>query len=429
MRDNARSAAVRMLMRTFGDGGYSNLVLDQVLKTSELPPEERRLCTMLYYGVTERFLTLDYVLRQYTGRLPEKLDPEVRFTLLLGLYQLKYCAGIPEHAAVNETVKLCAMLRKKSATGFVNAILRRFVREGKEIPVPQDLALAQEVRWSAPSAFIRRVTDEHGADFAEAFFENSLLPPPTVIRLNTLRADADAIAALHPVQSELLPDAYLTEAGGIADTPEFRDGLFHVQDTASQLCCAILNPQPGETVLDLCAAPGGKSFTIAERMENRGTVYAFDLHPHRVKLIGEGAARLGITCIRTEVQDAAVHRDDLPQADRILCDVLCSGLGVIRRKPEIKYKPLERFNDLPEVQYRILENAAGYLRPGGTLVYSTCTVLRAENEDVVGRFLAAHPDFRPVPLQEFGFAAGQATFSPAIGNCDGFFAARLRKEA
>ena len=428
MKDNARSAAVRLLLRTFGDGGYSNLMLDRTLAASDLSAEEKRLCTTLYYGVTERYLTLLYVLRHLSGRPPEKLDPEVRFILLLGLYQMKYCSGIPARAAVNETVNLCGMFRKKSASGFVNAVLRRFQREGMEIPLPEDTLAAQEVRWSVPAALIRKLTDEQGAAFAEAFFENSLQPPPTVIRLNPLRATAEDIAALHPVQSRLLPGAFMTDVTNIAGTEEFRKGFFHVQDTASQLCCAIVDPQPGETVLDVCAAPGGKSFTLAERMQDKGTLYALDLHAHRVRLIEEGAQRLGLTCIRAAVQDASQHSDALPPADRVLCDVPCSGLGVLRRKPEIRYKPLDSFARLPEVQLRILENASGYLKPGGTLVFSTCTVSKDENEAVVERFLQTHTEFHPVPLTEFGFSEGWATFSPAFENCDGFFAARLRKE-
>jgi 16S rRNA (cytosine967-C5)-methyltransferase len=167
---------------------------------------------------------------------------------------------------------------------------------------------------------------------------------------------------------------------------------------------------------------------MAQMMENRGTVLAFDLHEHRAKLIDDGAKRLGLTCISARTGDASQFSLDLPKADRILCDVPCSGFGVIRRKPEIRYKPLTDFQELPELQYRILENAARYLKKGGTLVYSTCTVLQAENEAVVERFLAAHPEFELVPLTEFGFSQGYAVFSVLYDNCDGFFAARLRRK-
>ncbi len=224
-----------------------------------------------------------------------------------------------------------------------------------------------------------------------------------------------------------LDNAYTVICTDIRSLAAFQNGMFHVQDLSSQLCCAILAPQAGETVLDLCAAPGGKSFTIAERMENTGRVLAFDLHEHRAELIRSGAQRLGLTCIEARTGDASGFDPEMPQADRILCDVPCSGLGVIRRKPEIKYKPLSEFAALPELQYAILENAARYLKTGGTLVYSTCTILKAENEDVVKRFLASHPEFELVPLTEFGFSEGCATFSVLYDNCDGFFAARMRK--
>lgn len=428
---NARYTAVKLLMRTFRDGGYSHLLLDKELAASDLSKDDKRLCALLYYGVTERLLTLEHVVQTYSGKPLAKLDDEVRCILCLGIYQLKYCDTIPARAAVNETVKLCSMLRKRSAAGFVNAVLRHFQRDGLEIRYPDtpDDDAVQQIRWSAPAALIAKVRAEQGTVFAEQFFEDSLRTPPVTIRLNTCRAVPADIAALHPVESTRLADAYFTDAGNVAGRPEFRNGLYHVQDLSSQLCCAVLAPQPGETVLDVCAAPGGKSFTIAERMQNRGTVYAFDLHTHRVKLIRDGAERLGLTCIQTAVQDAAVHRPDMPAADRILCDVPCSGLGVIRRKPEIKYKPLDSFADLPALQYRILETAGTYLKPGGVLVYSTCTISKDENERVVERFLAAHPEFVTDPLTEFGFSEGWATFSPAFDNCDGFFAARLRREA
>lgn len=267
-------------------------------------------------------------------------------------------------------------------------------------------------------------------EFAESFFADSLQTPPTTIRLNPLRGMVQALEEEGgtPVPMKRLAHAYTISATDVRKFDAFQKGMFHVQDLSSQLCCAILDPQPEEIVLDMCAAPGGKSFTIAERMGNRGRVLAFDLHEHRVKLITDGTKRLGLSCIEAKIGDAAVFDPEMPQADRILCDVPCSGFGVIRRKPEIKYKPLSEFAELPKIQYSILENAAKYLKKGGTLVYSTCTILRRENEEVVERFLDAHPEFELVPLTEFGFDEGYATFSVLYDNCDGFFAARLRRK-
>lgn len=428
--ESARYLAVQLLGRTEEEGSYSNLLLDKALAASKLSPADKKLCAQLYYGVTERRLTLLHILRCYSKKPPEKLDAVIRNILFLGLYQLAYCEKIPDRAAVNESVVLTKQFRKASASGFVNAVLRSFLRDNKEIKLPKDRWKAMEVQYSVPEALIRKVTEEHGMEFAEAFFADSLNPPPTTIRLNPLQGTADALEeeGLVPVPVKRLAHAYHISCADVRKSAAFQKGMFHVQDLASQLCCAILDPQAGETVLDLCAAPGGKSFTIAERMEDQGRVLAFDLHAHRAELIRQGAERLGLSCIEAAVGDAAAFDPDLPQADRILCDVPCSGLGVIRRKPEIKYKPLSEFAELPDLQHAILENAAKYLKPGGTLVYSTCTISKAENEAVVERFLKAHADFELVPLTEFGFTEGYATFSVLYDNCDGFFAARLRRK-
>ncbi len=426
----ARATAVKLLIKTFEENGYSNLLLDKALAESGLSSQEKAFCTQLYYGVTERLLTLEYILRTYSEKkTPEKMDIPVKYILYLGFYQMKYCDSIPDSAAVNESVRLAGYFRKKSAAGFINAILRKFQRAGKNIPLTGDKWQDMQVQYSAPAELLKKITEEHGEKFIQTFFEDSLRPPPNLIRVNSLKQDLSALEELHPEKLEMLEYAYRIQAADVRKTKAFQNGLFHVQDLASQLCCQILDPKPEETILDMCAAPGGKSFTIAEMMQNRGKLYAFDLHPHRVKLIQDGAERLGLTCVHSGVQNAAQYHQDMPQADRILCDVPCSGLGVIRRKPEIKYKSLESFAGLPEIQYQILETAARYLKSGGILVYSTCTVLKQENEQVILKFLASHPEFSPVPLKEFGSSSGWMTFSPAFAGCDGFFAARLQRKA
>ena len=428
--NSARAIAVNLLMKTFEEQSYSNLLLDKALADAGLSAQEKALCTQLYYGVTERFLTLEHLLRVYSEKKPpEKLDIPVKYILYLGFYQMKYCDKIPDSAAVNESVKLAGYFRKKSASGFINAILRKFQRSGKEIPLTGEKWQDMQIQYSAPVCLLKRVTEEHGEAFAKAFFEDSLRPPPCVIRVNPLKADAALLQELSPEKLNISEYAYWVQITDIRKSKAFQKGMFHVQDTASQLCCQILAPEKGQTVLDMCAAPGGKTFTLAEMMQNQGTLYAFDLHPHRVKLIQEGAERLGLTCVHTDVQNAAQYQKDLPKADRILCDVPCSGFGVIRRKPEIKYKSLESFETLPELQYQILETSAKYLKSGGILVYSTCTILKQENEEVVMKFLNAHPEFEPVPLKEFNSEKGWMTFSPAYADCDGFFAAKLRRKS
>lgn len=424
---NARATAVTLLLRTFKDEGYSNFVLDKALAESSLPAQEKAFCTQLYYGVIERLLTLEYLLEVYSGKKPEKLDDPVKYILYLGFYQLKYCDKIPDSASVNESVKLAGYFRKKSASGFINAVLRKFQRSGKKIPLTVNQWLNLQVNYSAPMALLQKVISEHGEAFAETFFKDSLCPPPCTIRCNPLR-NGD-LQELNPKPYSILENAFRVDMPDLRKTKAFQQGLFHVQDLSSQLCCKVLNAKAGETVLDMCAAPGGKSFTIAEYMQNQGHVYAFDLHPHRVKLIQQGAERLGLTCVHTDVKNATEYDSKMPMADKILCDVPCSGFGVIRRRPEIKYKSLASIQGLPELQYQILENASKYLKSGGILVYSTCTIFRQENQDVVQRFLDCHNDFELVILKELNISEGWAVLSAEYADCDGFFIAKLRRKA
>lgn len=426
--ESARTLAVRLLLRTFSEGGYSNILVDKSLKESGMSEQDKRLCSLLYYGTAERLLTLEYIAEAYSSRPLEKLDNSVKYILYMGLYQLLYCEKIPERASVNETVKLCSIFRKKSASGFVNAVLREFLRKGKAIPPAGDIWKDRQMKYSAPMDLIQRVWEEQGETFARAFFESSLQKTSVTIRLNTIRARPEDIPELQEIPECPVKNAYYLNVADISGMEAFQKGYFHVQDLSPQICCEILNPQKGETILDVCSAPGGKTFTIAEMMENQGHIYAFDLHPNRVRLIQQGAERLGLSCIHAEVQNAKQFRENMPIADRILCDVPCSGLGVIRRKPEIKYKSLETFADLPEIQYEILENSAKYLKKGGILVYATCTILKAENENVIERFLKSHPEFSPVPLAELKESEGYKTFTAEEADCDGFFVARLRKE-
>lgn len=424
---------VRLLDKTFGAQGYSNIALDRALRDSDLNPQQKSRMSALYYGVIERLPELDYVLSRYSKKPPEKLDPTVRNLLRCGVYQLAHMR-IPDNAAVNECVNACKKLRYTSASGFVNAVLRGFVRDGKQIPVPKDPALRCQVQYCAPDWLIKQLSSEYGESVMDALLTDALGRPPVTLRRNPLAGDASAfLRAMGDISVEkhpLLPDCYRVQGGDVTRTDAFAQGMFHVQDLASQLCCLALDPQPGDTVLDLCAAPGGKSFTLAELMEDRGQLYAFDLHTNRVKLIAQGAQRLHLQCVHAQTGDASIHNPELPQADRVLCDVPCSGLGVIRRKPEIKYKDPAAFAGLPPVQAKILENAARYVKPGGYLVYSTCTLSRAENDGVVDGFLQQHPEFEGVSfLETLGepFGNWKVTLHPGCFGSDGFFMAKLKR--
>lgn len=433
-----RLTVVKMLMKMESSEAYSNLLLDHAFNEAELSDRDKAFAAALFYGVLERRLTLDHVIRTNSKIAFEKLDKAAVQILRTGLYQLLYMPSVPESAAVNESVKMCKKLKCFSAQGFVNGMLRSFIRSGKKISY---LGISPEkrlsVEYSCPEWLTEKFISEYGMDFAVRALKASVGKPPVYARVNVLRTTTDKVIAelsKHRIKAAPYPGLVncirLEKAGDIEKCAPFRQGLFHVQDISSQLCCLTLRPVVNETVLDVCAAPGGKSFTLAELMGNNGKLYSMDLHDMRVGLIEDGAARLGIKIITAMQNDASKFNGALPQADRVLCDVPCSGFGVIRRKPEIKYKPPEEFAGLPEIQYQILETSARYVKSGGTLVYSTCTLSRAENDDVADRFAASHPEFMPIvqPVPLFAPGDYKRTYCPDENGGDGFFTASFRRK-
>lgn len=434
---DARTTAAKLLMRMENSGSYSNILLDHALSASDLSERDKAFAAALFYGVTERQLTLDYVIEKNSNLPFSKLDKNAVIVLRMGIYQILYMPSVPESAAVNESVKLCKRLKLFHAVGFVNGLLRGFIRGGKRLDFE---GLSDEERLSVEFSCPRWLTDkwtaEYGAEDARKILEASIGAPPIYARVNTLRAsEEEVVRALKKdgVKAEVFPRLggciRLEKTGDIEKTQAFKDGLFHIQDVSSQLCCLTLRPIVNETVLDICAAPGGKSFTMAELMGNNGRVISMDLYEQRVKLIADGAERLGLRIVEPRVNNAVSFNEDLPQADRVLCDVPCSCLGTIRRKPEIKYKN-EDFSELPRLQRAILEIAARYVKVGGTLVYSTCTLSKAENEGVAEEFARAHDDFSPI-VQTLSYDrapnASMRTFFPEKDGGDGFFTAAFRR--
>jgi len=428
---NARFLAVELLDRTFKNNGYSNIQLRAGLEKSGLDERDRHFCSMLYYGVIERKITLDYIISQLSNRNADKIDSIVLNILRTGIYQLLYADSIPDNAAVNESVNLAKLFHKKSASGFVNAVLRNFIRKNKVYAVPMDILISSSVKYSAPVELIESLISDYGIGKMDILLSDSLNAPPVTIRENTLKEDSQNILEkIGAEKSGVIPDCYNLKCGDITVLDEFRKGYFHVQDLSSQLCCMALNPSENDKVLDLCSAPGGKAFTMAQLMKGKGEIYAFDLHEKRVGLIRNGAERLGISNIKALVGDAVVFNPDLPKFTKILCDVPCSGIGVIRRKPEIKYRNLSDYEKLPEIQYKILENALNYLAPGGELVYSTCTLRRVENDDIIDRLLENHGGIEGLPfLENLGepFGDYKASIFPDFFGSDGFFISKIRK--
>ncbi len=434
----ARSAVLQALLQMEKQDGYSNVVLDQVLHNAGLDRRDSALASTLFYGVLERRLTLDYWLRQCLRDPKKKPDAAAMAALRCGAYQIMYLDRVPDSAAVNETINALKTMGRERLSGFVNGVLRGLLRKKGELTLPEgDEVSAMSLRFSVPEELIRLWQRSYGKAVTLQLLESFSEHPALYIRVNRLRCSVDQLRerlAKHGVKLTPLScvegAAVLENVGSPSELPEFQEGLFHVQDLSAQMVCKLLDPIPGVTVCDCCAAPGGKSFTIAQ--ETEGPVYAFDLYSSRVKLITDGAKRLGLDKIEAGLNDAARGFGSMPQVDRMLCDVPCSGFGVIRRKPEIRYRSLEQFKELPELQYTILRQAAEKVKPGGVLVYSTCTLNPAENAQVAERFLKENNGFEPMKI-DCGIQRcidepeHMLTMTPFSGASDGFFAARFRK--
>ena len=409
---------------------WSNRILDSLLKQARFNEQDAAFASALYYGVLERCLTLDACIKKYSNTNIKRLHPVIRQILRVGVYQILYMDSVPDNAAVNESVKLSKAVLQNSFSKYVNAVLRAFLRGGAAAPVPEEpLDARLSVQYSCSRELVRLWLEAYGPRRTEAFLAATLGRPPLYLRVNTLRIAPDKLMGMLTdrgftvTDEERLPCCLAVSGGGSpAALPEYAAGLFHVQDRSSQLCAAALDARPGQRVLDACAAPGGKAFTIAQMMEDKGELVACELYENRTGPMGERARELGIHIIRPLTLDTSLPHPELGTFHRVLCDVPCSGLGTIRRKPEIKYKKLEEFEEIPNIQYKILENAANYIQTGGRIIYSTCTLNPAENEDVVARFLDCHPRFSNVPLE--GELSGNTLINADDG--DGFFVCALQ---
>lgn len=433
---NTRAITLKLLKKIHIDKSYSNILLDKTLSEIDCSAQEKKFISALFYGVIERTITLDAVINKYSKIKTKKLDTDVLLILRLGIYQLLYMDSVPDSAAVNESVKLAKKSKNPSLSGFVNGVLRSFIRNEKALPEGNSKTEKLSVQYSCPEWLIDKWFLEYGEDNAVSMLESSLGKAPVTIRLNTIKMpEKDIISVLesdgYSIEETFIKNCYKISGGvSVESSKAYQLGLFYVQDISSQLCSLSLDACEGESVIDVCAAPGGKTFTTAIKMNNSGNVYSFDLHENRVKLINDGAERLGLTNVSAKQNNALVYNGELPLADRVLCDVPCSGLGVIRRKPEIKYKNPDDFKELPDIQYNILETSAKYLKSGGILIYSTCTLSKAENDDIVNRFLKEHPEFTGVSINPEieKLSDWCATIIPEYFDSDGFFIAKFKRD-
>lgn len=447
---SAREVALQALCRIEQYGAYANLVLNGLLRQSQLDARDRAFATELTYGTVRWKGQLDWVLGHFVTRPLASQHPIVRNVLRLAAYQLIHLESIPEHAVCSEAVRMTKQHRAtRHAAGFVNAVCRAVARGWKNLEAPDrhtDPVQHLVVTTSHPAWLIERWIRQYGEEHAAAYAKSNNEPAPIVLRTNRLRCTVDELITrleaegVEVARSPVLPDALRVRGvGGIEQLQAFQQGLCTPQDESSQLVAIVMDPQPGQRIWDLCSAPGGKTTHLAERMGDRGTIHALDVNPARVRLVEEACRRLGIRSVKASVGDAR-HVEGEP-GNGVLVDAPCSGSGVLRRRPDLRWARSEAdLAGLVALQREILAAAANLVRRGGVLLYSTCSVDDEENGQNVDWFLARHPDFRPDPFlerlpeslqstltnqQKRQIQQGRLQLWPQLNDTDGFFIARM----
>lgn len=439
LQGNVRDAAFSILWAVENNQAYSNLLLNQTIQSYGIADKNKGLLTEITYGTLQHQMTLDFYLEPY---LKGKIEPWVKTLLRLSLYQIVYLDRIPAHAVVHEAVEIAKRRGHGGVASVVNGVLRSIQRNGvRSYNTISDPYEKVAIETSHPVWMIKRWAEQFGLEKTrEMVLENNKAPSQTV-RVNTVQATPEEVIemleseGLHAVQSKLVPECLIVTEGQPVRTATFEKGFITIQDESSMLPAYALQVKPDMDVLDMCAAPGGKTTHIAEKMENRGNLFAMDLHKHKIKLIDETAKRLGHTVIQTEAGDGkkSVERFGEEKFDRILVDAPCSGLGVIKRKPDIKYtKKEEDFARLQEIQLELLDQAARLLKTDGIMVYSTCTVDSMENRGTAERFLKDHPEMEKIEVslpKELGLKnTGFVQVFPQDFGGDGFFISAFRKK-
>ena len=437
---NTRQAAFVSLQKYENGGKYLNIEADTAIRRNALEGADRALYTNIVYGTVERRITLEYLLAQLCDRPLAKIDRNVAIILRMSLYQLRYLDRVPAYAVLQEAGELTRRFAAQSAVGFVNAVLREYERRGAEIAMPSpqaDFERYLSVTYSYPAWFCALLVRCYGKRRAEAILKAFEKNPPLTLFPNLLKTDrAGLLRALRAEGIACEETRYspygvrLSRHVPIDAITPLAQGLCFVQDEASQLAALALGAAPAQTILDSCACPGGKSFALALLCGDKAKIISCDLHENKLSLVRRGAEKLSIASVEAQARDSGAFYPPFENAfDRVLCDVPCSGLGVLSKKPDIREKKEEEIERLPAVQRRILENCARYVRPGGELVYSTCTVHPAENEEQSKVFLREHPEFslQPFMLGQETVQGMQTLLPDRYAGMDGFFIAKLRK--
>ncbi|MEX2460931.1 MAG: 16S rRNA (cytosine(967)-C(5))-methyltransferase RsmB [Paenibacillaceae bacterium] len=444
---SAREVALEILTRVEQDKSYSNLLLNQMLQKHSLERVDAGLVTEIVYGTIQHLNTIDYYLNRFVAKGVQKLEPWVRALLRLSLYQVVYLERIPPHAIVNEAVNLAKKKGHQGISGMINGVMRNVIRQKEQLAIPSDLPFVERIalQYSHPKWMVARWMKQFGEETTVRICEANNTSPKTSARVNTMKhTQAEMLAILQQESveakpSELAPNGIIVEQGGnLAYTRWFIDGSITIQDESSMLVAEAVDPQPGMRVLDCCAAPGGKTTHLAEKMQDTGSVIASDIHEHKIALIRDQANRLKLRSIETVFCDALDLSKHYPAEsfDCILLDAPCSGLGVIRRKPDLKWSKQElEISAITLVQNQLLNAVHVLLKPGGVLVYSTCTMEYTENQGMIAQFLQQHPQFtlETFPSKQLreihpkSSTAGMLQILPDQYGSDGFFIARMRK--
>lgn len=445
---NAREAALKVLVDTEEKGAYSNIALNKLLNGADLNPMDKGLVTELVYGTLKNKTLIDYYIASFSKVKLKKISFWILNILRIGIYQLLYSDKIPVSAACNESVKLAKKYGHSASSGFVNAILRNIARAGQDIKLPdrdKDIELYLSVKYSHPKWMVELFLKEHGAEFTEQLLLANNEVPKLSVRTNTLKVNRNSVIDILKNEGARAEASTISSLGVVveglaspANSKAFEKGFFQVQDESSMLVASVLSPKKGDFVIDVCSAPGGKTTHIAQLMNNEGRILAFDIHPHKLELVQENAQRLGINIIETCKQDASIKLTDyVEKADCVLVDAPCSGLGIIRRKPDIKWtRTLEDIESLKKIQRDILRVCSSYVKPQGTLVYSTCTILKDENDNTINDFLSQNQDFcienieayLEEPLKKYVDTRGYLQLYPNVQGTDGFFICRMKRK-
>ena len=434
--DRARETALKVIYKIDKEQAYSNIVLNEVIKQNRqnLNEKDIGLISEIVYGVTTWRLTLDEIIKKYSKIKLKKISPWILNILRMGIYQIIFLDKIPKSAAVNESVNLAKRYGHASSSNFVNAILRKVEKTDFEelFQIENNIERISKTT-SMPEWIIKELLKNNNIEEVEQICKNSNLKPQVTIRINKLKTNKEELMAKLKKQNiecedinvnEKLTEDFLiiNKIKNIENLDLFKDGYFTVQDISAGLTAKILNPKPNEVVLDTCSAPGGKTTYMAELMKNKGTIEAWDIHQHRTKLVEQNAKRLGINIIKTQVKDASIYDENLNEKfDKILLDVPCLGIGVIKRKPDIKWqRKIEDIEEITKIQKLILEKCSKYLKHGGELVYSTCSILKEENENIISEFLKENKNFDIAQNTSINIIPDK--------NMDGFFICKLLKK-